>query len=322
MIERAKPSNWGTGEKLTSAQMNRIDEQLPYALDGVGGGAYSPSPRIEIAGDGIRVTGPALLEGEVSIGDNAGSQLTVYADTYLNRDVVCVTGKKVTFNGEAEFNGQNQFDDTTSFTEISVVGFSGQVFFNTPSVVDFQSGFVVSAGNITIAAGNLTLSGGELAVVGGGAFSTGITVGGAVVAGEINVASGALQADSSSINCAVATRLGGATELAGIMTPTGSGRVLHRFYDLPDADGVTVDITMGNIFIVPSLGAARFYAISNTGAVRGDVIMFSAVANTGSHYAEMSVGYQLRNAAGLPVAGLIWFDGANWKPLAPLLATT
>jgi hypothetical protein len=52
---RAKPGNWATGERLTSAQANHGDAQWPHAIDGNEGGSYAPSAAITIGGEGLRV---------------------------------------------------------------------------------------------------------------------------------------------------------------------------------------------------------------------------------------------------------------------------
>ena len=55
---RANPPGWALFELLTSSQMNILDSQIPYAIDGLDGGAYSPTATIELDGSGI--TGPTL----------------------------------------------------------------------------------------------------------------------------------------------------------------------------------------------------------------------------------------------------------------------
>lgn len=50
---RAKPASWALGEVLTSAQANTIDSQLPSAIDGTGGGTYTPGFGIVIGGAGL-----------------------------------------------------------------------------------------------------------------------------------------------------------------------------------------------------------------------------------------------------------------------------
>ncbi len=54
---RVKPSDWASGEVLTSTQMNQLDTNVSQAIDGTAGGTYAPTDPIIIGGDGISVTG-------------------------------------------------------------------------------------------------------------------------------------------------------------------------------------------------------------------------------------------------------------------------
>ncbi len=54
---RANPLGWGLFEELTSAQMNALDIDHANAVDGVGGGAYSPSATIDFSVHGPRWMG-------------------------------------------------------------------------------------------------------------------------------------------------------------------------------------------------------------------------------------------------------------------------
>lgn len=56
---RANPPGWALFELLLSSQMNTIDSQMPFALDGQGGGTYSPTAGINLIGDAIGI-GPML----------------------------------------------------------------------------------------------------------------------------------------------------------------------------------------------------------------------------------------------------------------------
>jgi len=52
-LVRAKPGGWAFLELLTSAQVNAMDLQLPYALDGHAGGGYTPSAGLILDGAAI-----------------------------------------------------------------------------------------------------------------------------------------------------------------------------------------------------------------------------------------------------------------------------
>lgn len=62
MFDRANPTGWVQGDKLTPAQINQIDVDQSRAIDGTGGGIYTPTAKIQIQGSaGVEVggTGPA-----------------------------------------------------------------------------------------------------------------------------------------------------------------------------------------------------------------------------------------------------------------------
>lgn len=57
-LVRANPAGWALFELLTSTQMNAVDSQLPYALDGNAGGTYTPTAELEL--DGTNIAGNVL----------------------------------------------------------------------------------------------------------------------------------------------------------------------------------------------------------------------------------------------------------------------
>jgi hypothetical protein len=301
MLVRAKPAGFGILEKLTSAQINLIDGQLPSAIDGVAGGVYAPSSEIEIGGSGILVTGPATLEGDVSIGDDAGSQLTIYADTFVNRDVAFVAGKKATFNGQTEFNDQNQFDDIVVFTASGFVTFSGTV------AVEAGASFDVAC---------LATFQDDVSVAGDIIYS------GALAGPSVSVASGAVAMTATTFvtSAAVGATFNGLVTLANgvaltsLLAPIGAGRVRGCRPPVTTADAnSTYGITDGDVFLVPALGAARTYSLSTTGAGAGDRMRFSAIGNTTVNPANLYGGLQaLMNNTGGVLSLDVVFDGAAW----------
>jgi hypothetical protein len=54
---RANVAGWANGERLTSTQMNQLDLDHSYAIDGNAGGTYTPSAAIIINGSGIEFAG-------------------------------------------------------------------------------------------------------------------------------------------------------------------------------------------------------------------------------------------------------------------------
>ena len=65
---------WSTGEPLTQAQINQLDENTSRAIDGTSGGTYSPAGVLDIQGSGIRGrVGACSVSGKLSlIGGDAG----------------------------------------------------------------------------------------------------------------------------------------------------------------------------------------------------------------------------------------------------------
>lgn len=331
---RVKPANWGVGEKLTSAQMNTSDAYWPDVIDGAAGGTWNPTNPIVIGGDGIHVTGLANLEGEVSIGDNAGSQLTIYADTFVNRDIAFIAGMTATFNG------------TAAFTDDLVMTGAGSFDLFSGSVIVTSAGGLVMGGGVDItmsAAANILLSATSAIDVNSGSIiisgATGLAVGGGVTAqfdGNTNIgATGVVTFDSGSdldgsvelgLTCTgalsfasgatVAIAAGAELQISGILRHQSAGRTIYRRYTLPDANA-TVGVNDGTLFIVPALGAARVYTVSTTGAQAGDVIIFSAYANTTANLATVNGVWFLNfnGVAGQFPAVALYYDGAAWQTL-------
>lgn len=69
-LTNPKPLGWAFGELLTSAQMNSVATQLPYAIDGNAGGTYAN-------------TNPIVLTGDFSARDIGGRNLTTTGNSAL-----------------------------------------------------------------------------------------------------------------------------------------------------------------------------------------------------------------------------------------------
>lgn len=318
MLTRAKPANWGTGEKLTSAQMNYIDAQLPFAIDGNAGGTYHPSNTIHIGtygitlGDGAEFTcmgGSAAYFNDVVLITETGS-FECRGPATCNGGLVVGGGSFVVMPGITSQLSHNVYigsSDANSLNVNATATFNAPATFASPVAFSQLSSFVLG---FTVAVGGISVWGADAVQL----SNTGIYAGGGTQLDGPVVINGTATINGAT-TIAGATALAGAVLLSAVITPTGSGRMLSRFHSLPD-DSVTVSIADGNIFLVPLLGYAQSYTVSSVGAQLGDVILFSAEANTGPHLAQMlPTGYQLRNVAGWPAAGVIWFDGSSWRPL-------
>lgn len=55
------------GEVFTAAHVNSARVSITRALDGVAGGVYTPTPKLEIAGDGLEVSGAFEASGAATI---------------------------------------------------------------------------------------------------------------------------------------------------------------------------------------------------------------------------------------------------------------
>jgi len=341
MLTKAKIPSWGIGEVYTSAQSNHLQSELIKAIDGVGGGAYSPSALIEIGGTfGIEVTAPSNLEGDVSIGDNAGSQLSIFADTFVNRDIAFIVGMTATFNGTAAFT------DDLSVTGAGTVDlFAGSVIVTAAGGLVIGGGFdiVLSAGanillsstsDIDINSGDILLNSASGLTVGGGVPANfGGTVGfdaavnfaassvvtfaaGSDLDGSVELGLTVTGAMSFASTATLAIASGAELQISGILRDQGTGRTIYRRYNLPAANA-TVGINDGTLFIIPPLGGGGVvYTVSTTGAQAGDVICFSAYANTTANTAGVGA-WNLNNtgAAGENPAVFFYYDGAAWQTL-------
>lgn len=66
---RAKPLAWTDDlDPITAAQQNQIDLNQSRALDGTGGGAYSPAAALDISGAGLRISATSVPERNVMLG--------------------------------------------------------------------------------------------------------------------------------------------------------------------------------------------------------------------------------------------------------------
>lgn len=93
-----KVGGWAFGEILTSAQMNQLNTDFPFALNGRDGGSYAPSSAIVIGGSGLSVTAFASLSANVELGTNASNTLTVHSvSTFLH--LVTASGGLDVFDG-------------------------------------------------------------------------------------------------------------------------------------------------------------------------------------------------------------------------------
>ena len=71
---RANPPGWALFELLLSSQLNTIDSQMPFALDGRDGGSYTPSAGITLALISVNSGSPPAAGFEVVGHANTGGE--------------------------------------------------------------------------------------------------------------------------------------------------------------------------------------------------------------------------------------------------------
>lgn len=254
-LTKANVLGFGFNEKLTSDQVNHLQDELVKALDGAGGGTYAPTDPIIIGGDGLAVTttfsaGSATVTGPLSVIGTSTLAVTEFTDT-VTVDVALVIGTGGVIDVDsgaitlaaagfqvgggipAEFNGATTFNADATFA-------AGQD-------VLFNEGFVVATGKAT------------------------------------DWGAAAVQISDTGILAAVGTnvQLDGTVALSGVLTPSGAGHVRSRpAVALANADA-TLGIADSDVFIVPNISAARIYTLTSTGASNGDRILINAIAATG-----------------------------------------
>ena len=281
MLSRANALNWGFNEKLTSAQINAIDSQLPYAIDGNAGGLYAPSSVISIGGSGIQITGPAEFQGNVVI-DNLGSTNSLSVGGNIG------VGGVFNSTGSANFSGTaTQFAEgwesatgktctvlgdmgvgTDNGNELTVWAhayLNGDATFIAGKTVTFNEAFAVAIGKVSDWGGGYTQ-----------VSSTGIYVSG----------TGTAQIDgTSSFGDAMTIASTAPVSLASAITPTGDGHIKKRIFIGSDANitvGVAGVANVGDDVVVPAFSASRTWTLTSTGAAEGDEVEFTARALTGA----------------------------------------
>jgi len=326
----ADPTAWLAGYVPTQLDFQLIDQYLFESINGDVGGVWAPATVIEIGGAGLAVVTSA--SGNFTVSGAAGSI------NFYSGDVI-ITPTNVTFSGGVPVI----FDDGISadIGSTSIVGdlnvngaqltVAAVSFFNDDIFLAANKDFVAAAGTgqFDFFGGTVTISTALGLQVGGGvpaSFGAGVDI-----AGTLDIGSGDILLDSSSLTCTVpasfsdatnfsagvtftsagSVALAGPVSLTGIITPSGVGRLKDRVYTLPDAT-VTVSIADGSYFVVPALGATRTYTLSTTGAQLGDRVCFDAWANSTANIAGVGP-WNLQNATGVEVVVWFRFDGSVWQ---------
>lgn len=229
-----KPSGWAFGELLTSTQMEDIDAKTADAIDGVGGGTYSPSSAINVGGKGLNVTGPF-----------SASSMTVAA-------FQCTT---FLASGAAVFSSSIQVVGTSSL--IGNVSCTGSV----------TASDLIATDDLTV--GDDASIGGDLAVAGNATVTGDLTVSDdAHVAGDLSVSGNTTIGSSSSDELDINALIVGRVRFAG------NGRVGFRQFSVGDADQTLTVADGNCCQIPRDNSASRTYTLSTSGAEDGDFFLF------------------------------------------------
>jgi hypothetical protein len=111
-----KAGSWAFGEVLTSAQMNQLNADFPFAIDGRDGGTYTPTASIVIAGGfGLTLSGNAFVA--------AGGFFEVLPSGVLQ----CDTGSFTQFKGSTTFTSACTLSVQCALISTNAAHFSGAV---------------------------------------------------------------------------------------------------------------------------------------------------------------------------------------------------
>jgi hypothetical protein len=134
-LTNPKPLGWAFGEILTSAQMNSFGTQLTRALDGTGGGSYTLTNPLVLAGDVVEfddvvinddltVDDDALVSGDLTVGGSLSLVGTAFLGTVAASSVS--TGA-LTASGATALNGNVTLGNSgTDLTTLAgILGFTG-----------------------------------------------------------------------------------------------------------------------------------------------------------------------------------------------------
>jgi hypothetical protein len=109
-LSNPKSLGWAFGEILTSAQMNSLATQLPYALDGAGGGAYTLSAPLSIDGDVVTI--------ETLVAPTISGVTTFTADVVVGDDLL--VADDATVSGDLGVSGNTTVQDLFVLDDLDV----------------------------------------------------------------------------------------------------------------------------------------------------------------------------------------------------------
>lgn len=206
---RANPAGWALFELLTSAQMNVIDSQMPYALDGQSGGSYAPTDAIILDGT-PNPSNDYMLE---LLGRATGKGL--YVEGNLTGDVDgCAHA--VAWNPQTYAVYAQQGADGAGVAPVGGIASQG----GASTAGDAGRGIITVGGLTTFATGT---GGAGIEALGGNATGTGLNFGGA---GVVAVGGDSDETTAGSVGGAGMSGEGGESYIGGAGV-FGQGGISH-----------------------------------------------------------------------------------------------
>jgi hypothetical protein len=296
MLSLTRPGGWAFGEILTSAQVEALDASQAKAIDGTGGGTYTPSVKIIINGQGLQVntltvTGTLSLLGNTTVGNASTDAFSVLATSTFSAPV--------TLNDALVAN----------------------------EVADFYNGVIVHSGGELLASGDAVFGDGPsraFTVNGTGTFNAPINANDTVdfqADATFHTSSFVLIGGSAQLGNDSSKTLTIGAALANALSFTGEGRVPGTWGGQLPGSNFTVSAYDGQLFQTynGTLSSAITYTLSASGAKAGDVMVFftgGSVPNYPSQNITLKSNIGGQNVTflhGQPLQ-FAWyaFDGSGW----------
>jgi hypothetical protein len=293
LISLTKPSGWAFGELLTSAQMEALDASQAQAIDGVGGGTYTPSTKITINGQGLQVnsltvTGTLSLLGNTTVGNSNTDLFRVNATSIfsapvtLNDTLVANSTSDFFANVTVHTGGFLEVGGSASLgnDETKTLTIGATTTLNAPLTAfesaDFWGDVVVHSAHAFTAAGDVTLG----------------------------------NDSSKTLNIGAA--------LASVLSYTGTGRIPFKLYTGLGNSDATVSAGDGNVFHLPhSNSGVRSYKLTASGASNNDFAIFyqgfgSNLSNDIRITTDSGLLYTFVSGASASFI-ILFFRGSGWE---------
>lgn len=199
MFARVNGLGWGLGVPLQPGEMNQLDIDHANAVDGAGGGLYTPIGLLEFGGSGLKVSGAFLSTANAAFTGTQQFLGTAVCTTSFGFAGGLLTGDNfsdIRWDGIATFRNGAQLIGNAGSTllwsgsstfSIGVLTVNSNATFQAPGTATFKNGAVFNTGGaLTTAAGVNATFGGNATFNGTASFPGGVT--GAVnFAGQVSL---------------------------------------------------------------------------------------------------------------------------------------